>query len=407
MDLFVREKLGDRFVEPPPFDLDVSFNESSVDQPLVFVLSPGSDPTNDLYAYAQKKGVEVAPVSLGQGQGPIAENIIKNALGTGRWVVLQNCHLMPSWMPTLLRIVEEFNPDTIDGNFRLWLTSYPSPKFPVPILQNGVKMTNEPPKGMRANMYRSFSSELSDPEVYGALDPEGEDDAKGKFMARAFKKAAFALCFFHGMIQERRQFGPLGWNVPYEFNQSDLHISMQQLAIYVQEAGGDYAPWPALNYVCGECNYGGRVTDAKDRVTLVAILGAFFCDDVLQANHSLSESGNWRTPDADDALSYEEYVEYIQALPTAQMPETFGFHANADIAKDEREARGFLLTAMTAKTGGGGGGGGSFDNKIIDEIAKDFVSKLPGDFKPAIMQEKFPVDYNECLNTVLIQEAVR
>jgi dynein heavy chain len=159
VQMYIIEHLNQRFIEPPPFDLEPCFNDSVPTSPLVFVLVSGADPTGALIAFAEDKGMlngKYHAISLGQGQGPKAEVLINSGMEAGHWILLQNCHLATSWMSSLEAIVEGMDPEKVNPSFRLWLTSMPSKAFPVSILQNGVKMTNEPPKGLRSNMMAAY-----------------------------------------------------------------------------------------------------------------------------------------------------------------------------------------------------------------------------------------------------------
>uniref|UniRef100_A0A665WGL3 Dynein axonemal heavy chain 3 n=1 Tax=Echeneis naucrates TaxID=173247 RepID=A0A665WGL3_ECHNA len=383
---FIVDNMGQAYIEPPTFDLAGSYKDSNCCSPLIFVLSPGSDPTAGLLKFAddlEMGGSKTQTISLGQGQGPIAAQMIHKAIKEGTWVVLQNCHLASSWMPALERICEEtITPENTHTNFRLWLTSYPSDKFPVSILQNGLKMTNEPPKGIRANLLRSYLSHpISDPAFFGSSKKQV-----------IWQKFLFGLTFFHALVQERRNFGPLGWNIPYEFNESDLRISIRQIQMFLDEY--DEVPLEALTYLTGECNYGGRVTDDKDRRLLLSLLSIFYNWELIEQEYFCIYS------------LFQTYVNYIRSLPICANPCVFGLHSNADITKDNQETTqlldGVLLTLPRQM-----GSGAKSPQEVVDELAADMLSKLPADFDIKMVMDKYPVMYEESMNTVLRQEIIR
>jgi hypothetical protein len=90
-------------------------------------------------------------------QAPVAKRLIEEGMRAGHWVFLANCHLITSWLPTLDKLVEGLAGAKPHKHFRLWLSSNPCAAFPMSLLQAGLKMTTEPPKGLRANLLRLYN----------------------------------------------------------------------------------------------------------------------------------------------------------------------------------------------------------------------------------------------------------
>lgn len=220
-------------------------------------------------------------------------------------------------MPRLERITETISPDHVHRDFRMWLTSTPSPNFPVSILQNGSKMTIEPPRGVKANMLRGYTNQVSD--MYDFFHSEHPK-------VYTFKWMIFSLCLFHSVLLERRKFGPLGFNIPYEFTDGDLKICISQLHMFLLE----YAetPYKVLTYTAGHINYGGRVTDDWDRRCLMNILADYYNPQVISSVHEFEPTGtyhqvsllqsttscNWYNSDDEEHNFFLKLNEYIAKL---------------------------------------------------------------------------------------------
>ncbi|XP_053319883.1 dynein axonemal heavy chain 2 [Spea bombifrons] len=389
---FIINNLGSKFTEPPVLDMRAVVEDSLPRSPLVFVLSPGVDPTGSLLQLADQCGMSqrFQALSLGQGQAPIATRMIKEGVKEGYWVFLANCHLSLSWMPQLDKLVEQLQVEDPHPDFRLWLSSSPHPDFPISILQASVKMTTEPPKGLRANMKRLYQS-ITEPQFTRCTKTS------------AYRRLLFSLCFFHSVLIERRKFLQLGWNIVYGFNDSDFEVSENLLSLYLDEY--EETPWDALKYLIAGVNYGGHVTDDWDRRLLGTYINDYFCEQALTAPfYRLSSLDTYYIP-RDGALA--SYKEFINMLPSSDHPEAFGQHPNADIASQITEAHTLFdtLLSLQPQTTPSVHGGQSREEKVL-ELVGDVREKIPQEIDYEGTRKVLSDDPSP-LNVVLLQEIQR
>ncbi|KAM5150816.1 dynein axonemal heavy chain 9 isoform 1-T1 [Callospermophilus lateralis] len=317
---FVEEKLGSKYVMGRALDFATSFEESGPATPMFFILSPGVDPLKDVENQGKKLGYtfnnrNFHNVSLGQGQEVVAEAALDLAAKKGHWVILQNIHLVAKWLSTLEKKLEEHSNDS-HPEFRVFISAEPAPSpeghiIPQGILENSIKITNEPPTGMQANLHK-------------ALDNFTQDTLEMCSRETEFKSILFALCYFHAVVAERRKFGPQGWNRSYPFNTGDLTISVNVLYNFLE--ANAKVPYDDLRYLFGEIMYGGHITDDWDRRLCRTYLEEFIKPEMLEGELCLAPG--FPLP---SNLDYNGYHQYIDAELPAESPYLYGLHPNAEI----------------------------------------------------------------------------
>ena len=174
-------------------------------------LTPGSDPCGLVEGLARAREQEYHQISMGQGQEDRARKAITSAILKGHWLMLQNCHLCLEFCEEL--IVTMVDTDEMHRNFKLWLTTDYHKDFPIGLLQISHKFTNEPPQGLRASLKRTYANIQQDTIDYSNHP--------------AWSHLLYAVAFLHNVVQERKKFGAIGWNVKYDFNRADLMASYQ------------------------------------------------------------------------------------------------------------------------------------------------------------------------------------
>ncbi|KAJ3004540.1 UNVERIFIED_CONTAM: Dynein heavy chain 6, axonemal [Siphonaria sp. JEL0065] len=252
---FVSRNLGQEFIDIPPLDLVKVYKDTTSKLPMIFILSSGSDPIAGLMKMAASKEFNMQDrlhmISLGQGQGPIAEELIR----------------------------------------------------------------------------RATSAE---------------------------------------------KFGPLGWNICYDWSNSDLEVSITILKNILQE--NKQIPWDALLYLTGEITFGGRVTDDWDRRTVRSILAKYYTPHIMDDAYAFSSSGIYFAPKDGDLASFKNYID---SMPFTEDPSVFGMHENANISYQLQESRRLIRTVLDVQPRMASGGSGKTSEEIVTDVATAILEGAP------------------------------
>lgn len=334
---YVCKILGSEFIESSPFDLASAFGDSTCCKPLLFILSSNYDPMKCIRQLAETQLIDrnrIKSLSMGQQQNELAINLIEDGIKSGDWVILQNCHLANDWMHVLERICDNLAPDTVCPDFRLWLTTESTATFPLSIIHSCVKLVDEPPKHLRGTLLRTFTTQPLTNEYW-------LNENKHK---NPLKMLLFSLSFMHAAILERRNFDSIGWNRPYDFNDTDLLVSIYQFYEYLNAFQSIQCE--TLQTLLAECNYGGHMNDFCD-LRCLKYFSKFFCSSEFCANgkfeHQLLKI------EAYFPTSYthiESIVAHIKSLDDKTDTAICGLHENANVFRETNETN-FLTTNIT------------------------------------------------------------
>ncbi|CAB1339925.1 unnamed protein product [Coregonus sp. 'balchen'] len=360
---YVGNSMGMRFAEPVILNLESTWEESDTRTPLICFLSMGSDPTNQIDALAKKLRLEFRAISMGQGQEIHARRLLQMSMTQGGWVLLQNCHLGLEFMDELLETVTTV--ETMHDSFRVWITTEPHDRFSITLLQSSIKFTNDPPQGVRAGLKRTFAG-ISQDQLEICNLP-------------MWKPMLYNVAFLHTVVQERRKFGPLGWNIPYEFNSADFTASVQFVQNHLDECSPKKGvSWVTVRYMLGEVQYGGRVTDDYDKRLLNCFSRVWFNDKIFEPTFCFYTG--YKVP---VCKTVEQYMEYIATLPALDTPQVFGLHPNADITYQTNTSAEVLDTITNIQPKESGGGAGETRESIVYRLAEDMLEKLPPNYVKA------------------------
>lgn len=243
-------------------------------------------------------------------------------------MVLENCDVEESWLSELDKIHLKMLNTDINEDFRLWCITKPTKKFPITVIRSSIKLTSDSPNGLRSSALKHFSTEpLANDKFFSC--------AFGENSRNFWLKSVFSLVIFHAVVNERKQYGSIGWNRAYDFGVNDFINCVLQFRQTIKQFG-EISSEEIRNFL-NINNYGGKVTDVRDQRLLSSLLRAFFNENIQkQENYRFFESSDIFIPTEPNKSNSFDYVTGLGRKGSA---EDVGLHANTDILRNSSDVQ--------------------------------------------------------------------
>ena len=384
---FVSENIGEKYTKSTLPDMMKTYNESSSTTPIAFILGETADPCEEIYQLSEKMNLgskRLQFMCLGRGKEKQAADLLREGVQAGTWVVLENCHLVPHWLPTLESICESFDEEIASPDFRLFMSSATTNKFPVPILQNCIKVVLEEPLTVRENLQRLHLFSKDEKTKY---NEHGE----------IYQKLLLSFSMFHAVLNERVYFKEVGWNQEYVFSKKNLMLCLSYLLHSIKEK--EAINLKAISYLTSECIYGSEMEDYLDNRTLLTIFQKFSCLDIIS-----DEEKNF-----DDYYNikahgkFEQLLEYVNTLPDQTSRHLLGMPEALDSCRRIEDTN-KLLTNLMLTQNISHPSRVLTDTRLVIQRVDHLISILPACFDLAEISRSQTDERHTSLNIILCQE---
>ena len=299
--------------------------------------------------------------------------------------------------------LDEFAISGSHEKFRIFLSSDPSKSIPIGLIERCIKLTNDPPSGLKANLIGAISSFSK--EEYEEAEPRT-------------RGILFGLCYFHAIVVERKKFGGIGYNMMYPFAIGDLRDSAKCLNNYMENAPTKI-PWADLRYIFGEIMYGGHIVNDFDRLMAQKMLEFVMKDELLDEMpmfpYGDDPKVNFKAPSTN--LSFNRVLEHVETEMN-DSPLAFGLHTNAEIGFRTKQCNALFWTIseISPKDSSATTEGGNSSQNTAEAVLQDILDmfkevRYNNDEVIASLDEVGPyqnVFLQECerMNTLLVEVCV-